>query len=424
MTAALPKIQRAPIITDASEDSKFELMLYIDSLESNSNIRQAEAESARLSDYFNAMSRYLGKAFDENRGHYSTATRQNLGKLITPAALCGIYNGMAAQMRNTFLTDVTVMTEKAQKYFIPFMGFQEDYDSRAYGRGMQFHFGFKQATQSRKGAPLSCTAFPILTLDDYAVQAAVTCNAKPLLEKLQRLMTLANHDALHHLTAPMIPRDDLVHRFAPLTDRSLNIWAQNIPDYEDWAQIAHEAVILQDPAMVEKIGTLLEDYFADVKNLGTALVQELRGSAESKRAGATQVTEYYTAVAGHILSRLMPLNHPVMQDYLRLAADACPAPEQVHRIPANVFHYETQKKGITTHNIVNAYARNGLDFNLPKDTPCMTVDMSRLFRLVMMSPTDVAPHTPGGTRANPRKNCGRNLLDMVGAAAQMTRFNP
>lgn len=426
MTPKYPDILSAPIITDLSEESEMDMLLYLDGLEGNSNIRVAQEESARLSVYFNAMSRYLGKALDENRKDYNAAAHQNLQKLITPRSLCGIYNEMAVYMRNTLLTDVVVMTHKTREIIIPNMGFQEDYASNVTGKHKTFHFGFKQTAQNVNGNAISYTAFPLLTLDDEMVQVAMPYRGAQLLKSLQSLMTIANHDALHHMTSPYLVRSDLVHRFFTVPN-DFKTWSQNIPDYEDWAQIAQQKILTQDPETMATVSRHLEDYFSALKAVGQGLARDLTGTEERKRATAAEVTEYYTCLAGHALSRIVPLDHALMKEYLKLAADACPAPEYQPLATRAEYMNATLKTNDTTRSIIAAYHRNGLDISCAAGQDTMTADNTRLFRIITTSPEDVRPHTPHiyqGDKTNPDKNCAHDLLGMVATAAKMIRFKP
>ncbi|MEZ0224868.1 MAG: hypothetical protein ACAH83_09965 [Alphaproteobacteria bacterium] len=467
ITAPLPVTVRAPIITDAlTNDGVKPLLDFIDALEQHSNIEVAQAENERLTPYFRAVSRYL------QRIAYETAETDEkaieLQDLSSPGALAGLFNAAARQTHNTILSDVAILPSDIVSWGPAYPLFQSrqfkvnyEYD------GHTFNFGFLQVYEGgyRNGAE-SSTAFPTFMLDSKMMNAIAPHEPLELLREFQGVISFVNHDMLHHFTTPIINPavaqkfrfEDVV--FQPGEPDPIHAWYRRLPQksrndilYEEWAQMSHESALLApgNEAQVEELTGKVTKYFQHLKRMGEEIARD-EGAGKAHKA-----VDYFGMVMAHALTRVFPLNHPLMTHCIDSLQKADPGaakflkdaersiagePSKIMELYNQVARFVTRhppaheeslttirrhaEKSPTMTRITEAYKQIGFDV-LPQSDAAVGYRNIKMLQLIRFTYEDLHPHVPvplDPAMAEMRKKTGKALLDMVAAAGKSFGYAP
>ncbi|TAL36147.1 MAG: hypothetical protein EPN97_06530 [Alphaproteobacteria bacterium] len=469
----LPVTVHAPVIVDASTDAGVQPLLdFVGALESHSNVEVAKAENQRLGPYFAAVSGYLKHVMNSIGPLQATLGPQHdsLEKLTTPGALSGLFNAAAERTHNTIISEVAILPQeilsKGPASFL--FGDPQFKVHYAYG-GHMFNFGFLQVHEGgdRKTAK-SSTAFPTFILDNAMMKAVAPHQPEKMLRDFQAAISFVNHDMLHHYTTPIInPVVARKFRFEdvvgePGKPEPIHAWYKKLPQrssynilYEEWAQMGHESAML-DPAnagQVADLGARITRYFNELKRIGGEMTEK-KGVDEAHAA-----VDYFGMVMAHALTRVFPLNHPVMTHCLECLEAADPAPQRFltdcektlsnkkPSVMTALRHYfsglvsgagqKPQDDSLTVirqfahqsppvAGIMQAYKNLGFEV-LPEDDKAVSHRNIKLLQLIQFAHEDIHPHVPkplDPTMAEMKMKTGKAMLDMVAAASRSFDYTP
>lgn len=428
---------RPPIIMKDTPEDRKPLDEYMRYLETQGTLGNAQEESERLSGYFSDLSNALQKVTASIRGR---KRKKEVKKLSSREGLHRVFNGMAKHCKSTMLSDIVIMPFNLEK--------ESSRDSlgpesaATYFHHYIFSFGFMTAYEGGNREPAQgSTSFAVFNIDSRALDALAPYAPEKMLRDLQTLMTLVNHDMLHHLTLPLVNPEitqNLAKSAAKIEewDRSITTKIGSPDYYEDWAQIGQE-VVLNGPGtepLQQEIKKILSGYISElVRICGEMKKQDISPDEIHK------TSSFFSILAGHALCRAFPLNHPLMTFWAKAALGADPHPERNPEdvaekiafatgriLPAQGTGYEHVRAvglGIQgMRDLVMSYRQSGLDL-LPDDPARMDLKTLKLFELAALSIDDTRPHTPQPKNAPDRalrEIAGRSLIDMVVAAAKTT----
>lgn len=391
---------RAPIVVCDNDDAAVAAMAdYFATLRQDGNLPRARQESQRLAPYFTAMENYL---------------RDECPNQATPRArkLSQVFNGIAAFTRNTLLSDVVIVPDSAVGYgpladLFSASGYRHSSFSTEYvvPNDLEkyfcdsFSFGFMQVFQKEpdqpKDAAASSTTISVLFLDTGILREVQQYKPEKMLRALQSVMTFVNHDALHHLTVSVLP-EAIAHKFVEQDMNPLIRWGMDrvtVFDYEDWAQISHEKILLHpaNKAQVDGLGQHINAFFDELGNISKAMAP--KGCHDNRRIEAHRAVNYFSMVMAHALTRVFPLNHPLFNDVFARMKSVDPAVLQTgarqERLKASVgapLHKLFRK------SIVASYRKAGCDFGSTYKKPSYA-NFKRL-QLVELAGNDTEPHAP------------------------------
>jgi hypothetical protein len=458
----IPLTVSAPVVIDTgSEEGVQPLLDFVSSLKFHGNKAVAEEESHRLAPYFSAMSVYLTRAIDallpnkKDAGEFAGVAekyKDSMKKITTPGGLSGIFNAMAACTRNTLISDVAVMpysikaNKKASDLFDGWNDFNVDYNYS----GHIFDFGFlqvcKDGTWAQDGNSIT---FPTLMIDNEMMADIAAHQPEQLLRDLQAVTTFVNHDMLHHFTSPAI-NAKIANKYVPAADTPINEWFRSLPIgglYEEWAQIGQEKILLspENAAQVEDVCKKLDHYFDELKRIGEEIREEsYMGDAQD----AHNIVDFFGMMMAHVLTRIFPLNHPVMAHCLDCLQQADPAPENALADCARMAEdwqdeYQSYDRGQLLKFIRKAIEDTGSDVEeligskklsdiiqsyknlscdiLPDNDSEVGYKNIKLLQLIRLSGEDIHPHTPQAsydTISIIQKAADMVSLNMISAAAK------
>ena len=453
-----PLVVRAPVVVDArTQEGCQPLLDYLAGLTSHDNIKVAEAEGQRLMPYFSALNVYLSHVLEKQA---DGPERETLKKLSTPGNLAKIFNALAGYARATMISDVVVMPDNirhvgpAKELFRRWDEFNASYDYK----GRLFNFGFLQAFDSgnRKNATNS-TTFPVMLVDTDMIDALPAEVKEPVIRDFQSVMTLVNHDMLHHFSVTVIGSNTVFktqeRQEFSYTD-PLKEWKSTLPYredadiYEDWAQMGQEKVILApgNEAMVEEARRAVDHFMDGLASARDVLLRTSDGSPPSAEqlARAHEVVDYFGTVMAHALTRGFPLNHPVMQHCLDRMENLDPAPKEALRDCVDTMSFPPMPKdnrpdeaellselrrawgmriGSTT-SVIKGYREAGFEV-CPPDNKDLGYRHFKMLELIRLGGLD--SHTPvidDRPLTQVRTNMDNLTAKMVQAAAKTAGFEP
>ena len=281
----------APVVVDATNWTDLKpFNRFIAGLECNSNVVVAAAEGKRLAPYFNMMSQYLSGEIDNSARLASEEQKDEARRLTTPNGLASLFNAAAKKTRNTLTTDVAVLpsniiTEGPASHLFKN---ERQFDIPYYYRNRTFNFGFLQVFEGGKQQGKSSTTFPTFLLDKDMINAAQPYGVTGILKDFQSIMTLVNHDMLHHYTSPLV-NNMIAFKFKGAPESAdtpiggwddkltaTNVDPQSFRDYyEAWSKVAHSQPLIS-PAADEQAGAARESithYFDALKDVAKGILR-------------------------------------------------------------------------------------------------------------------------------------------------------
>jgi len=493
-------VLKAPIVVDTKTEQGVKPLLdFVAGLRTHRNMVIAAAENDRLRPYFRALSLYLRAQLTGNKK--DTKYRQTR-KLSGPRALSGLFNAMAAYSRNTLTSEMAIAPDSLMDEQGPashLFGAQHQFQVEYKHGQFRFHVGFFQVrADTRHTLEESSTTFPLFLMDKRIAQRLEGHAPGALLEDFQAAFTLVNHDMLHHFTSPII--NSAVAGKYGASSSLLDKWSASLPRsfhrteaYEDWAQVSHEQVLIETPgsektARIADVERRVDRFFDELTRIGqeiakkdfpggeernriadmTARVQAMwRGyppdhpsvqlalknsgvpEKEHHKKIAHETVDYMGMAMAHALSRVFPLDHPVMQRCLDRLQAADPAPERILRemiepnlrmkwdgverkrdedYPANPkdqadfirsrFLTETIQQ-----EILLRYQEAGLSILSPQDPEISYRDL-KVLQLIKTAPQEVLRHAPREALGPMREKAGGAMVEMVQIAAKTIGFTP
>lgn len=437
----------APIITDAMDVAAADaLQNYIAGLASHSNTTTSRAEAERLSGYFGDAEIYLKREITKlDHGHPLAQEKPTLEKLVTSKSLSGMFNAVSAHFRNTLISDVVLLPEGLEdqphvRNIFPERRFNQVFDLNGTGN---IYFGFLKVPQKdHKGRITSAVSIPTMSLSGAILEAVAGHDPLPMLKIFQDVMTHVNHDMWHHLSSFMIS-DAVSHDFGKKFDKtSAFSWGVRIPEkgnpdsYERLVHTIHENVLTQDGT--KKDFSVLEEKIDNFFTHLDRIAVEIAAKGEDPK----RVVNYFGLAIGHALSRIYPLDHPLVlrsidrlqevdvssANYLDDAAGMYKVRVSIslgekENTPVNRGHallhvYMTDSRVAA---VVKKYESAGHDL-LPAKDALPTYRQLRQMHLICASSEDAGAHIPDhGTEM--RKEGGKAALDLLLTVSKAINFN-
>jgi hypothetical protein len=427
----------APIVVDSTNWTDLKpFNRFIAGLECNSNVVVAAAEGKRLAPYFNMMSQYLSGEIDNSARLASEEQKDEIRKLTTPAGLASLFNAAAKKSKNTLTTDVAVLpsnitTEGPASHLFRN---ERQFDVPYFYRNRTFNFGFLQVFEGGKQQAKSSTTFPTFLLDKDMINAARPYGVTGILKDFQSIMTMVNHDMLHHYTSPLV-NHAIAFKFKGAPDsadtpiggwndklKATNVEPRSFGDYyEAWSKVAHSQPLTSSAAaeQVEAARDSITRYFDALKNVASG-IQRDGANAEEAKQRAHEVVDYFGTVMCHALSRAYPLNHPLMQHCVDRLEAADPAPGILLQECAGMISSTRNFGAPKDFVILDSYRGLGLDI-LPGQDETLSYASLKMLQLIKLSPEDIESQIPVATSpqiANLRRVSGDITLEMLEAAAR------
>jgi hypothetical protein len=467
----LPVSVDAPIVLDGRTEAGVQPLLnFIGALESNSNIAVAAAEASRLAPYFSALSRYFKHTLEALgvKDDLLQSRRGELNKLTTADNLHGLFNAAAQRMRNTITSDVAILPSSIVSDG-PASSLFRDPQFQVYYEyaGHMFTFGFIQVYEGGdRGKAKSSTAFPTFLLDDDMMAEIAPRSPMAMLKNFQNVMSWVNHDMLHHYTTPLISAavtkkfsfNDLFKpegRNGPVHTWATTVRNGSVSYYEQWALVSHEKIMLApgNESQVDDIKKQVTDYFSELTRVGADIARD-KGPERAHEA-----VDYFGMVMAHALSRVFPLNHPVMTYCLECMEKTDPLPgkyvEDARKMlpetkpsklralgdyfaglvgkkraapeePAPLAAIRAFAEKGYLKKITDAYKASGLEI-LPAEDGGVSYKNLKLLHLIAFTMEDIRPHVPTSPdmgMAVQRDRSDRAIVGMVTAASQSYDYQP
>lgn len=347
------------------------------------------------------------------------------GKLADPAHLNQLFCRVAQRTRNTILSEVMVAPE-------PFLNERGRangntvFANRSWYEGYSFSFGFIQVREKKEKTSVS---FPVLGLDPGVMDVAAQHKPGVMLGALQSVMTVGNHDMLHHYTNDFLnPAISDVRRdeSLPTGQRTLSDWHQSYfsrvadrdPDsYESWLMLNHarsRRALAEGPegkALKEQVDL----FFDELGRLGRDMIKSGHSEAVSHSA-----VDYFGTMMGFSLMRFLPLDHPLLDHALERMKASDPNSEllmkRAHDISRMVGKNWSYNGGTTGDaNVEKArmnYRAKGLDLRMKKPDYAALKKM----QLVLVAPWVahlLSPPQPGTRLEEIHERVGKINVDMV-----------
>lgn len=323
---------KAPVITNAFDPGQAqEILQFIDTLRWSrvTDVAAAEAERLFRNGYFEALGAYARTAFP-GMTIRAEQDRHRLS-MTSPDQIKFLFNDIVQLTHSALLSEVVIIPSNiydAQKTEVVFHRprYEQPYIS-AFG---EFRFGFFQAFDKERQ---NSTTFATFTIDSKTIAPLLPCGADKLFTDLQSVMTLVNHDMLHHLTSPVIDsnvahkNDHRLTTGLPIhgwANRVAHYWGETEP-YEDWAQITQERVVLMNDPDGQKTKSHVENYFSELTRIRDEMMEKAKD--ETQKTAAREAVNYCALLMGHALLRVYPLNHSVMVDCVDRMTAVDPEPE-------------------------------------------------------------------------------------------------
>lgn len=425
---------RTPIVIDGlSGDGVREMKKFIADLKKSDTVSVAQQESKNLAPYFNALSLYL-------TGNMPAAAPSP----VSPEALAQLFTTVAAYTRNTLTTGVAIIPDNLDQGPMWETAYAQENFFKDYTYGFNsFRFGFYKTYSTHKNGGL--VSFPVLMLDHDMLAKAAPYEAEPMLRALQSVFTAVNHDLLHHLTAPMVHGPVDYALFNPSRhENAMAAWDEKLRtfgnnQYENWAQLTQQKILLApgNEAVLQSIASGISTYMNELQRIGTGVMAAADGDAFSKKAAGHVVVDYFGTVMIHALTRIVPLDHPLMTECIARLEKIDPLPNeafgdccQLYQIPRR--HIDRQEaldwlRELCTddpdfHPIVLGYKKAGLNL-LPKKEGDFSYRCCKLLQQVKLSVEDVTPHTPHSPDHDIRRlqnGTGKLARGMITAAKKMS----
>lgn len=430
----------APIVWDGlSSEGVAPLKRFITHLANSNNTDIAQSETQTLRAYFNTFSNYVQSILP----HVSEKHANLLKGTTSSTELSQLFTTVASYTRNTLTTTVAIIPDNLDEGPLWETAHTQRNFFKDYTYGFKsFSFGFYKTFEQKKNRSL--VSFPALMLDSQALADIAPHNPVPLLTALQHVFTLVNHDPLHHLTAPVVNgpvEPALIQESADENammrwDENLRKYARN--PYENWAQIAHERMMLS--AGTETL-TFIEEsintYANELKRIGSKIQNSGTTANDAAKPIAHVVVDYFGTVMIHALTRLVPLHHPLMLHCVKALEKADPMPEaafgdlcQTFQIPRRHIDKKEALEWMRDlcmddpdlAPIIQSYKKAGLEI-LPKKEGDISYAGCKLLQQIKISFEDVAPHTPNSLDPDIRrlqKGADRLTAGMLVAAKKMS----
>lgn len=457
----------APIVMDVDGENGVDRFLnFVAGLEQHGNMPVAIAEAQRIRPYFEALSDYAHQAQKARGGPlvddgYSSpeelSNRKNLRETTSPQALTSLFVGIAEQRKNTLLSDIVFLPDDITEIDNPAQALFEgiyNYFVSYHFNGKPMSFGFIQAYEGGdKSKAKSSVTIPIVTLDTDMMKAVKSHQPEKMMQILQNVFSYANHDMLHHYTTAILNRwnPEVAQNFqgkAGYSSNPIDSWTAGrltgIMGYETWAQIAHEQILLGDTNSkdIDHLKTLVDVYFDEVGRIAADISVEGQDKVH-------EVTDYYGTVMAHALTRILPLDHPVMLHCFDRMEEVDPQSGQIAQTtrfdPITMFGMfkaiDEQRDNVTVkkdpvaslrkamkrHNdIEGGYKAKGFDL-VPESEDDIGYRHYKIYQLIEAAESDISPHmppqNPDDMQSLQRKQTGIATLSMLEAVAIMTDYH-
>jgi hypothetical protein len=279
---------------------------------------------------------------------------------VAPDRIQQIFKDAAAVTRSALISEVVILPSNiyhSPKTESMFRGERFDVPYRTAFGG--FKFGFFQVSD-KTGRQNS--TFATFTIDSETIAPLLPQGAQKMFADLQSVMTLVNHDMLHHLTSPILtPTVSDKHDQKLVYGLPVHAWGDNVrrygwggstEAYEDLVQITQEHVVLQGDPKGKKTTAIVDSYFDELTRLRDGALKA--ATSYDAKDDVRSAVNYCALLMGHALLRVYPLNHPVMTSCLDRMLAVDPAPEKTLDdtcLNYTVFSREDRKKVLETLSV-------------------------------------------------------------------------
>jgi len=307
----------APVFTNSDAESAKEFIAYITGDGAHDVDHLANDEADRLLDYFDTLEQRLF--------HSTHPEKPDLSK---KGCLSALFKKVATDTQNLILSEFIIIPEN----FLHDTGFQtmirtgrmNSYFHPITRHDTTVHMGFVQIMNPHNTGSVT---FPVFALDGKVMQDLEGFNARPIAEALQKILTIANHDMMHHLTNTYL-NDDISKTaktipYAKDLDTFMRSHLKGSAGYENWAVLSHAATWHEanKNGAESELSKALDQCFDAIQTLDESLKEA--GKPPHIRARAV---DSFSTIACLGLIRICPLNDPLMQRAMNQAAVLNPDP--------------------------------------------------------------------------------------------------
>ena len=308
----------APVFTKSDTQAAEEFMAYITGDGAHDVQHLADAEADRLGDYFGTLEKRL-------------APHEKL-VLSQKGSLSALFKKVATETRNLILSEFIVIPEKILSHAAYQLQIRTG-RMNSYFKPVDYHggiiqMGFVQTMNPDKDGSVT---FPVLALDTKMMTALESFDLRPVAEGLQKILSIANHDMLHHLTNTYL-NDDIskTARTIPYARDLENFMREHVGgsdtdpgSYESWALLSHAATWREASRSGEDhaLSDAVDQCFAAIH----ALNRDLQAAGKPLPIRA-QAIDSFSTIACFGLMRICPLHAPLMERAVEKAAEINPNP--------------------------------------------------------------------------------------------------
>lgn len=358
-------VSSMPVVTSIMEKPEVrKLHNFLQGLRKADHATLAADEAARLQPYFDKMSKYLLR-HDGAKG---------LETILSPAGLRQAFNLVSAATGNLILSNVVVAPQRIlkSKYAAPpgrirLISLEQEFRT---ADDSLVSFDFWQVYGAKKKSSISLGT---LRLASKQLQPFSAAELRPLLEDIQQMMQIVNHDVLHHFTMSVL-NTRITARFKDFMSTPFMLWKARDDangGYECFVHILHEKILLDDPQTLQ-----------DMRDISSRFVEKLKKLPDA--------VPYMSDVMAHCMSRLLPLDHAILRDFLAAVYPLDPGAASV--IADGLKGIKLKHDSI---QVVRDYAAAGVNFRpTTKNSASDTYIKTKLLRLINMSTRDTQFHAP------------------------------
>lgn len=343
--------RRPPLLSAADNDAERQAFFaYLDEQNARTPVEAAQAEQQRLSYYFEALDKRLTRGGPAAKGG-SARPFSVITYLIPPILrdykprdvyqsgdLRGIFKEIAAQTRSFVLSEVMIcpasIAADPALHARPHvhMGGAEETSLNAYENDRRsYSFGFFDVRHDSLPEEIhwqkyaSDIALPVLFLNDDMLNAIQPYQPQKLLQPLQDIITLCNHDMMHNMVNT-ISRGDISRPLeAHFKPEMMHFMEHKIGSYGAEDTLGFESALivghartwldLKDTPIGEKMSQAVDRFYDHLQAMAAGMEKDLSPGLESRR----QTLDYFAMAVPYALTRLVSLHDPLMARALQRA---------------------------------------------------------------------------------------------------------
>jgi|GEM_PF-6319027 len=444
---------RPPVLTSLDNHAEHESFVdYFRDYAQASHVAVAEAEQKRLSYYWEALDKRLTRAGPVEKG--GTPKRPSLISYFIPGFLkdykpkdvyqkgdlSNIFKPIASQTRSIVLAEVTIcphktLDDKALKDIQPLTrggmeatlvdSHPDDYRTYSFGF-MEIRHTDKNATH-KWDADKSSIALPVLSLDDDMMSKAAAYQSGALLQHLQTIITLCNHDMMHNMINT-ISKGDISNpleahfksEMRHYMEHKTGMHGASDPLGFESALIighAHTWEDLRNTDTGQTMSTAIEGFYDELERISHEMSYDMNDDDRH------QVIDYFGTAVPYALARMVSLHDPLMERALDRAQKIDPVPQAVLN-QKTYLDYMRQNK--VTGETLNNYKSAGAPLISDDEAAPSYAEIKKL-QLVRILPDVVillSPARKGSDEYKAHARMDEMDRDIVNIITRHTRNDP